>query len=66
MVDTPARGQGNLSASRSSRGGSKYAPRESVGHREIPPEALMEVEMPGPAQPTDLEEIFCRHERVLT
>ena len=36
MVDTHASGQGKLSDPRSSRGGSRYAPRESVYHRENP------------------------------
>ena len=43
MVDTPASGQGNSSALCYFRGGSKYAPRESVEHRESLQAALVEM-----------------------
>ena len=66
MVGTHASGQGNLSAPHSSRGGSRYAPRESVGHRENPPVVPVVVKRPGPAQPPGLQETLGHHERVLT
>ena len=66
MVDTPASGQGNLSAPRSSRGGLRNDPRESVDHRKSPPAALVEVGKPGPAQSPDLQDVCECYDCVLT
>ena len=65
-MDSPASGHGNFSARGYSRGGSRYAPRESFNHHENPPAALVEVERQGPAQPPGLQEIYGRYKRVLT
>ena len=65
-MDTPASGQGNLSAPLSSRGGSRYAPRESVDHRENLPVVPVVVERQGTTQLLGLQETLGHHERVLT
>ena len=64
-VNIPSSGQGNFSARRSSRGGSRYAPRESVNHSENPLAALEEVERQGPAQPPGLQKISAHYDCVL-
>ena len=65
MVDTHASGQGNLSAHRYSRGGSRYAPRETVYHRENSPVYSVVVERQGPDQLPGLQETLYNHERYL-
>ena len=65
-VDTPASGHGNFYAPYSSRGGLRYAPRESVDHHESPPVGLVVAETQGPAQPQGLHETLSDHERYLT
>ena len=65
-MDTPASGQGNFSAPCSSRGGSRYAPRESVDNRDNPPVVPVVVKRQGPAQLPGLQETLGNHERVLT
>ena len=49
-MDNRATGRGNSSGASSRRGGSKYAPLESVDHRESPPKAVVEEEKPDPDQ----------------
>ena len=47
-------------------GGSRYAPRESVDHRENLPVVPVEVERQGPAQLPGLQKVCGRYEQVLT
>ena len=65
-VNTSVSGQGNLSAFRYSRGGSRYAPRESVDHRENPPVAPVVVRRQGTAQTRGHQEICALYDSVLT
>ena len=61
MVGTHATGQGNLTAPHSARGVSKYAPRESVDHRENPPVVPVVVESQGPAELPGVQDTLDNH-----
>ena len=66
LVETHASGQNNVFAPRSSRGGSGYAPRERVDHRDNPLAAPVVVERQGPAQLPGLQKILVVQKQFLT